>query len=1500
MAFPRRPGETVDEYLARTKRQGNESVEQFLTRQSLAPTITTTAQPGGPIARGIARAQLGMGKTTPGMYAFGEEREQLTPQQRGSLERARAGRAIAEDIGKGVGGQPSRTLARIKAGGAELAGSDRAPALREEVQKIEEATAPQTGLGLGVRALSEIAPYAATGLLGPAGIAASAALTGLEAASGPEQSMANMLLRATGRKEIQSPVARALADVAIDLTPAALLSRGGRGAARASEQVQVPRRAVERAAPPVRIRGLLPAPREVPSGPAIPMGGIPETGPRRITEPSRLLPAQAAERSPFVDARLEGIIPPDLAVRREAARTLERQAQQAPEQMARLREADSLDEMLGTYPDGTPRVTPQDVSADLYKRSPKAPKNLSDRELDLEFQRAQGRIDELESARGMMDVAEQQAGGEILGATTRGQNKSMYTPKQWKQMQAAKRKEYVASKRGQAEKLSIGERQQLGYDLTEDVRGMIEAAGFDNVEELRAMERLARRAESELPSLRKRFDDLQAEYSKRGLQSLPREIPPPVSTEAPDEVLRELDVLIEQAVQRGDARLGAAIAPNVASMAAGGALGAAPAEGEEEEEVGTRLGRGLLGAAAAAGGYQAYRALRGQAPQVGEALSQIGRRAEAAPSSVLTEAPPTGVARSVTEERMARGAERVQKPSRPYPSNAAYVPRTDDEWREFYGRFMTNPDEIAEVDALRQAGVVQGQQGTRPIAKDTRMAETIAETLGDLAVRDAGRKLSGPELLALRAQREANAARRVALAERLADPNLSPVDREWMVSLRDQLEDVMITQFERYTRDVSQTGRDLRLLQEAVKLSDNPADWVLRAERVAGGKKMTPAQELELITAVRNKELAKASGIIGKLRETGILDQAGELWQTGLLTSVMRPVRDVFSNVLNLADKQAERAAATFVDAALGTMTGIRTADYSISGSLKPLQEGLYRGGQAAMAILRGGGSPEAIARAARRYDFERETLQTVPALRAYTTFVRRTIGAADALVFDAAVSSALGEQARVVARAKGLKPNTPQFAEAVTKYLEAPPPEMLGVALAQANEVTWQNSTFLGELAAPLRQSKNEWMRLFGKVAVPFVQTPSAMTTQTLKGTFGLPGAVVATRKFIGAVLKKADVPDAQRILVNRVAKGSVGAGWIYAGWVLADNDKMTSAYPSDDRERRRWELEGRTESAVKVGGTWVSMLGILGPQAQLMAVGAALRKMVDEDPEFITQSTAGKLAQGAMIGVAGAGRAALESPMLQGVQSVADFATQLNTGDRDAIGEAGARVAQSYVGGVVPQVMQQIARASDVTPEGQVRMRQVRVEGDPMRTAVNAFMQGLPGARQQLPVRRTALGGERATSVGGLAGVFSPARLSRETQDPVAQELWRTGAAVPRTPQRRGEQAGTFDERQQALGSAVTQAVQAAMQDPEYQGIARMDVTELRQALGTLMQEQGQPLPELERLQSMSDDDIRRRYQGLILDRVIEGARKQAGAAYPNPRGGRAGALLRSLTRP
>ena len=88
--------------------------------------------------------------------------------------------------------------------------------------------------------------------------------------------------------------------------------------------------------------------------------------------------------------------------------------------------------------------------------------------------------------------------------------------------------------------------------------------------------------------------------------------------------------------------------------------------------------------------------------------------------------------------------------------------------------------------------------------------------------------------------------------------------------------------------------------------------------------------------------------------------------------------------------------------------------------------------------------------------------------------------------------------------------------------------------------------------------------------------------------------------------------------------------------------------------------------------------------------------------------------------------------------------------------------------------------------------------------------------------------------------------------------------------------------------------------MADPEYQAIAQMPVAELRQALATqLAARGGSELAEMRKVQALSDDEVRRRYQGLVLDMAMQRARTQAGAAFPDPRGGAAGGILQSMTR-
>jgi len=183
-------------------------------RSQMLPTMTTTAPAPKEFEQRLERAvREGTKKAAP----FGTE-EELTPAQRQKLERARYGRAAAEDIGKAVVGQPERSVRRLATGVANLRNDPRAGALAESLRKIEEETAPETGIGAAARFVSEVGAFA------PSGLAMGAVRSGLESAAGEEFSTSSMLSKLTGREGIADARLRAVADAGIDLTIPGLIS----------------------------------------------------------------------------------------------------------------------------------------------------------------------------------------------------------------------------------------------------------------------------------------------------------------------------------------------------------------------------------------------------------------------------------------------------------------------------------------------------------------------------------------------------------------------------------------------------------------------------------------------------------------------------------------------------------------------------------------------------------------------------------------------------------------------------------------------------------------------------------------------------------------------------------------------------------------------------------------------------------------------------------------------------------------------------------------------------------------------------------------------------------------------------------------------------------------------------------------------------------------------------------------------------------------------------
>ena len=119
------------------------------------PTITTTAPAPKEFEKRLARAvREGTKKAEP----FGSE-EELTPEQLMQRERARGAVAVAEDIGRSVAGQPARSVYRMATGIANIRNDPRAAALAESLRKVEEETAPETGIGIAARGASEIGAF---------------------------------------------------------------------------------------------------------------------------------------------------------------------------------------------------------------------------------------------------------------------------------------------------------------------------------------------------------------------------------------------------------------------------------------------------------------------------------------------------------------------------------------------------------------------------------------------------------------------------------------------------------------------------------------------------------------------------------------------------------------------------------------------------------------------------------------------------------------------------------------------------------------------------------------------------------------------------------------------------------------------------------------------------------------------------------------------------------------------------------------------------------------------------------------------------------------------------------------------------------------------------------------------------------------------------------------------------------------------------------------------
>ncbi len=652
--------------------------------------------------------------------------------------------------------------------------------------------------------------------------------------------------------------------------------------------------------------------------------------------------------------------------------------------------------------------------------------------------------------------------------------------------------------------------------------------------------------------------------------------------------------------------------------------------------------------------------------------------------------------------------------------------------------------------------------------------------------------------------------------------------------------------FNLISKQRTETARDLSALRLSALGNADPASWIARIESMAK-RSLSDIERAEVLAAARSKDMQRLMRVARDTQKSTTQEKIGAFFRTNILTNPKTHAINITGNVGMRALETLKDVPAALFDNLLSRATGIETK----SLALRDLSTAGFRGAQRAVReageVLRRGDLDVNALDIPRQVNFE------TPLLNAYHNGVMRLLSAEDKFFHSMALTRSLEEQARVLAKAEGLRGS--QAAARVTELVQKPSAAMEAQAMLDANVATFKDTSWLAEFGTEIRNKIAKKSPALAQVLLPFVRTPANIATRIVD--YSPIGGAVELKNL--AKLMTTGVPNAaaQRRIVESLGRSATGTAAIALGYMMAQDDRMTGFYPADERTRNAWEATGRTEGSALLGDQWVQV-NRLSPLGNLMTIGAALHQLEQEDPNVVSM-------------VAGSLTAPFSSvydlPMVSGLRDVVD---SFRPGESKQAGFAqyAGRVAQGFV--PAAGLVRGVATGMDEY------RRQTRTgEGKSVERVIQS---GIPGAAQELPVKLSAFGEPVKRPGGMLQALFLPVNMSpdRTAAEPLLDELSRVQAIPSPLTQREGEPDQQFAVRQREIGRVLRDVLSGVVKDPQYQQIQQEDARALREALAGAGIDTAQ----------MSDEQVRSRYQRFILDRVITGVKTEGARYFPSPR--------------
>lgn len=516
-------------------------------------------------------------------------------------------------------------------------------------------------------------------------------------------------------------------------------------------------------------------------------------------------------------------------------------------------------------------------------------------------------------------------------------------------------------------------------------------------------------------------------------------------------------------------------------------------------------------------------------------------------------------------------------------------------------------------------------------------------------------------------------------------------------------------------------------------------------------------------------------------------DTLRSVYFSNILSGAKTHLRNIIGNTANMVFSTAANTAAVGYDIGRSAVTGQartiygREVPHRAFGAVAGLQQGL----KDALFTLQHGYAPKALA----TFDVPRPEL--AGGGKNPFNWTGRALEAEDQFFYGVAyhqeLYARLYAKARAEASKRGLtgQAQRDHIVNAVAEGKLHPPDDVAEAAEKAALRMVYKEDP--GRIAQWLTHGKEVAPVL--DFVIPFVKTPANIIRQGVEATPLAPLTKQARDAFAAGGRESAEA-------VGRMTVGTVALTTL-AFW--AAQGKISGDGPKDPEERAALMERGWRPNSVRIGDRWVDYTNLAGSLAQpLFAIGNAFeqyrREGTPPNPVEVAASTGGAI---------------LSQSFLSGLS---DLNNALS--DPGRYGERfGARVAQGFV--PFSGMARNVAQAIDP------------VVRDPRGGITENLKTIVPGVSTSVDPKIDRFG-EPVTRPGGpFTRGMSPVGISRETQDPVLQELSRlkidTIGVPPRTlpATKRDPKIELTIEERQRIGRATKQAIQQVLAHPNWANV-------------------------------------------------------------------------------